>query len=288
MRREDQGRSGHRGQAPRDGLAQQVGTTRPAIVEDVAPLGVQHRKMHMHPVARVLRIGFGHEGGGKAVLARQPAHQALEQPRVVGTAHGVLVVEIDLELPHATFGYRRLGRNAHRLATAVEVGEIGVESVHFGHRQHRLVDKPAPGQRVDRRAGGLASGIEQGEFQLGCRHHAPTPRCIAVQHRRQRVARIAVERASAVVEHLHRNQGGRALDPGHRHCPTISRPQDPVRIAAVEQQRAAGDVGAPQVDIQRRERHPHRTLVQLGPVGTGHALAAHLPVQVAGGDAKGL
>jgi hypothetical protein len=47
------------------------------------PSRIHHREMGVEPVAGIVLVGLGHEGGGEAVVAREAAHELLEEPGVV-------------------------------------------------------------------------------------------------------------------------------------------------------------------------------------------------------------
>ncbi len=287
VRREDQGGGTHPVQAARHRMAQQVRALGPAIVEDVAPVLVQHREMHVHPVARILGEGFGHEGRRHAVAAGQSAHQRLEEDHVVGRGHRIAMREVDFELAQPGLGDRAFGGDVHRLAGGVELGEIGVERVELADRQDRVPAQRPARDGVFRRGKRPARIVDEVEFHLGRRLDPPAARGIAFQHGRQCVARIAQEGLARLVMHPHWHQGRVAVEPGHRHRPALGRVKYAVLVPGLEDQGAVLDVGAPDIDVEHRKRHPHRALRKLVVLAGGQALAAHLSVEVAGSDAEG-
>ncbi len=130
MRRKEQAAARNGVQTAANRVVQRVRAARAAVGKDVVSIAVQHRKMRVHPVARVIVIGLGHETGREAVFAGQSAHQHLEQPRVIGGLERVgLMHKVDLELAQTGLGNRGVGGDVHRLARVIEVREKDIERV---------------------------------------------------------------------------------------------------------------------------------------------------------------
>ena len=133
-------------------------------------------------------------------------------------------------------------------------------------------------------AKGLAAVVDQGEFQLGRGHHAASRARRNGPAPRERMARVAVERRAVFVVHGHRHQRLGRIEPWQGHRPAPGGSKHAIRIARVKHQRAAFDIGPEDIHVQHRKRHADRACIELQGIGAGDALAAHLAIEVAGGD----
>ena len=89
---------------------------------------------------------------------------------------------------------------------------------------------------------------------------------------------IALEWGAIVVMHDHGDKRLIDRQPWHRHRAAVRGHQDAVGVAAFKHQWAAFDIGAENIDIERRKRHPDRALGKFFRVVAGHAFAAHAAV----------
>ncbi|MCY1171638.1 hypothetical protein D9M73_117560 [compost metagenome] len=102
--------------------------------EDVlAGFLVQQRNVHVQAVARLARVGLGHEGGVHLMVVGDVLDQALEQDRVVAGLDRVShVVQVDFELRRGAFLDDGVGRNALLFGTfqnVLEAVDVFVEVV---------------------------------------------------------------------------------------------------------------------------------------------------------------
>ncbi|MPL71107.1 hypothetical protein SDC9_16877 [bioreactor metagenome] len=281
MWREDQGRAGQGGKAAGDRGAHRLRSLLAAVIEDVAPVAVEHREMHVHAVARPQRIGFRHERGGKAMAAGKPLHQHLEGPGVIGGLQRVgLVHQVQLELARPGFRDCGVGGNIHRLAGVIKRAEEGVEGIEGAQAQRFAAGAPLARAGRGRHPQGLAAVVDQEEFKLGRDHRGQAAVLVAVNDAGQRLARIAGIGPAVHVEHPDRQKRGRRGEPGHRHEAALGRAQQSVAIAGLEDERAVLDVLAPDVEVHHREGKPRPLGEDLVGEPCGDALAPRHPVQV--------
>ena len=288
MGREDQRGIVHRLQAARHGMAHQLRAFRPAIVEHVLAVAVDQREMRVQPGPGIFQIGFCHEAGGKAVAARQALDQHLEQPGIVGGAQGVVTMHhVDFELAETGFRGRGIGRNVHRLARVVEIGEEGVKGVQRADRQglgrFAALARPGRGWHLQ----GLAAVVDQEKLQLYRDDRGQALRLEFLDHGAQRMARIAFIGAAVLAEHPDRQQRCGRFQPGHRHEAAFGGLQHAIRIALFKDQRAVVDVFAPDIQVQDGKRKPCSLFHNLVGIACRNAFAARLPIQVGRSHANG-
>ena len=114
----------------------------------------------------------------------------------------------------------------------------------------------------------------------------PAARRIARQHGGQSVSRVAFVRAAILVMHGHRHKHRIGLQPGQSHPSTLGRAQHSVRISGRKNERRILDIGAKNIEINHRDRHANRALIQLGRIAARHTFAAHASIEIAGRDPK--
>ena len=251
MRAKDQRRALHRVHAARHSVAQRVGPLRPAIVEDVVALLIQYREMGVQAGAGVILIRFRHKACGKAVPPCQTLDQHLEQPCVIGGAQRIVTMhEVDLELAQTRLGNGGVGGDVHLFAGVIKIGEEQIELVERAdrHRLGRFAPLARPGG--DGHLKVAARIVDQEEFQLNGTDRRQPARLVAVEHRAQRMARIAGVGAAIFAEHPDRQQGRGRVEPRHRHEAPLGRFQHAIRIARFEHQRTVVDILAPDVEVQ--------------------------------------
>ena len=208
MRRENQRGIVHRVQAAPDRMFHHRRAFWPAAVKHIVARLVDQAEMGVQARPGIFRIGFGHEAGGKAVAARQTLDQHLEQPGIIGGAQGVVAMhQVDLKLPQARLRSRGVGRNVHRFAGVVQIGEEGVESVQRPDRQRfrRLAPLAGPGRGWNLH--GLARIVDQEKLQLDGADRGQATGLEAVYHGAQGVARITFIGCAVFAEHPDRQQG---------------------------------------------------------------------------------
>jgi len=106
----------------RHGMAQGVVLLGIFAGEDVLAVLVEDRDVHVQPVARLVRVRLGHEGGVHLMVVGDVLHQALEQQRVVAGLDRVGdVVQVDLELRRGAFLDDGIGRDALLLGAFEDV-----------------------------------------------------------------------------------------------------------------------------------------------------------------------
>lgn len=95
--------------------------------------------MHVQAIARLARVGLGHEGGVHLMVVGDVLDQALEQQGVVAGLDRVLgVVQVHLELRRGTFLDDGVGRDAlflgrfQHVLQAVDVLVEVVDQIHLG------------------------------------------------------------------------------------------------------------------------------------------------------------
>ena len=193
MRQEQKRCLGHPDQATANRVAQPVVARPGAIIKDIPPSCVDHGKMHMRAVTWLIGIGLGHKGRDHAVGAGQPLDHVLEQNRIIGSAPGVSVMEVDLELANTGLGDRGLGIDAHSQRGPIERGEKPVEGVQFGQRQDLgPIQSSAPLRRV-RRSDTIVGRFGEVKFQLDGGQHRPAAFGVSVKDAVQRMTRVAVK-----------------------------------------------------------------------------------------------
>jgi hypothetical protein len=80
--------------------------------------------VHVHPAARVLCIGFGHEASDEPVAQRDAANEALEQDGIVDGTHRVVPMQQrDLVLPGRVLGHQRAQGQPLGACCAIDVVE---------------------------------------------------------------------------------------------------------------------------------------------------------------------
>ena len=102
----------------------------------------------MHPVACILGVGLGQEGGCHAMFAGHALDQHLEQPGVIGSAQGIAMGEVYFKLPDARLRERGLGWNAHGLGPVIEIIEKGREAIECVEAANVGVPLWPPGDRI--------------------------------------------------------------------------------------------------------------------------------------------
>ncbi len=127
--------------------------------------------------------------------------------------------------------------------------------------------------------------VDQVEFKLGRDDGRQALVGIAFDHTGQRMARVAVERATVLVIHPQRQQGRRRGQPRHGDKPALGRVQDAIGIARVKDKGAVVDVFAPDVEVQNGKGETGALAFDLAGKAGGHALASGLTVQIARRDA---
>ena len=282
MRREQQRGLGHAAQQAGHGMAQDRRTFLAAVVEDVATLGIEQAEMHMHAVARARAVRLGHEGCGKAVLARDTLDDALEEHGVIGRLQGIVAVqEVDLELADAILGDRRIRGYILALAFGIDVGNELAEIIEFVDGENGIGIQPLAGIGRDRRHGAVGLGIDQVEFHLRRHHGAQAELLVFAHDGGEGLARIGEEGLAILQEEPERHQGARPRRPGHRQDAAPGRPADTIHVARGEHMLAVDDVLAPDVDAHDRQGHADAAPQHLLGLADRYALAAHDAVEVA-------
>jgi len=128
---------------PCNRMFERLGSFGATIVKDVLSVGIEHRKMHVHAIASIVRIGFGHKGSRHVVLAGDASGQYFEQPSIIGRAKCILVVQRHFELAKTRFIDDGLCRQAHRDTALVKLCEKRVKRIKFVYGQYILAKQAA-------------------------------------------------------------------------------------------------------------------------------------------------
>jgi len=195
--------------------------------------------------------------------------------------------KVDLVLPHARLRNGGLCGDVHGLAGVIKLREERIKGVERPQRQNLPPETSLARARRGRRLQIIGAVVDQVELQLGRHNGGPAMGCVAFQHLAQSMSRVALEGRAVLQKHPHGQQGGRGLEPRHRHVAALCRHKHPVAVAGREDQRAVFDFVAPDVHVQHRHRHARPLSRELIGKTRRHPLAARLPIQVRHGDAQG-
>ena len=246
--RQHQHRLGHPVADPADGVAHHI-----ALREQVLPTCGQ-REMQVHPRARPLAEGLGHEAGLHAEAPGRGAQESLGQDDVIRRPGEVAVAQGQLVLPGGIFRDQALHRQGQRLGALVDRVEEGRHLVEFVHRHGVGGMGLPPGQRIARGlhpAGGIALAVDEVKLQLHRAHRREAHGLGPGDLRHQHVARIGGLR----VVGMHRDQNDPA--PGRRDQPERprDRPAPAVPAAIILRRQGALDVVARDVLREEARRH---------------------------------
>ena len=240
--------------------------------------------MQVHAAARRIRIGLRHEGGFEPVPVRDALHDALEADSLVaGLARIGDVAQVHFPLARAALGECGAGRHALRLAGRRDLREDVGHRIEVRHRidlRARLATARVSRTWGLRVAGGRTLDVDEIELELDRDHRRPAARGIAVEHRIQRVARVAVERPAVVIEHLHlqlrdarSHPWGGVEGPGNGYAGAVG-------VALVEPKAGGLDRAAEDVEGEHRTRQEHAPLIDARQVGPVDALAAQHAAEI--------
>ncbi len=240
--------------------------------------------MQVHAAARRIGVGLGHECRLDAVAMRDALDDALEADRLVAGFAGIRdMAQVHFPLVGAALRERGAGRHALGFAGGRDLRQDVGNRLEVGHR----VDLGArfPPARVARArrlgvAGGRALDVHEVELELDGDDRMPAARRIAVEHGRECVPRVAVERPPVVVEHLDLELGDARAHPGRREKSLGNGDAGAVGVAFVKAEAGGLDRTAEDVEREHGSGQEHAPLVNAGEVDPVHPLAAQHAAEI--------
>ncbi|MNF56091.1 hypothetical protein D3C84_375710 [compost metagenome] len=252
--------------------------------EDVlAGLLVDERNVHVQAVARLARVGLGHEGGVHLMVVGDVLDQALEQDRVVAGLDRVgHVVQVHFELRRGAFLDDGVGRDALDLGAfedvlqavgilvqvvdQVDLGRLRTLAGDWGTRRLRTAVDVLLVDQVELQLEGCADGQAEGVELL---HHLA-----------QDLARVREERLAFDLVHGHQQLSGGAFLPGLVAEGTGDGVTDTVRVADVQAEAGAFDGGTIDVEGEERCGEVNAFFVDFVETGTLDSLASYHSIHI--------